>query len=251
MQIISLIVDTNVLLCNLNIVKQLAIFENIVKFYIYVTKAVIVELDKLKMSMPEARDAINFLYNTQCERIVLEGDTNTNIIEVDVGHVQKIEELNNDDKILNFAKTKEDAIILTNDHNFILKCINHKVDVVNLEHNKLEICLHEIFLRKKVVFDQKDTQNWRNFKAKQIQKAILSLIFKEFGDYYAVEIYHNTLEGLLSCVYENFNIFQKYLSKHSKKDIWKLISAIKTQNIEEIEKYLEKVAYAFNLSNKK
>ncbi|KAI4291322.1 hypothetical protein PAPHI01_0596 [Pancytospora philotis] len=136
---ISLVPDTNVLISNLDVIQQIHSHGFAFMCTLNISRIVLGELDYQKARSKPARDAIKFIDAVADSlRVELEGRVDDRKIDVEVAYREGVDARNNDDKILNYALTLENPILLTNDVSFALKCSAHNVQTINLNKYKAE-----------------------------------------------------------------------------------------------------------------
>ncbi len=103
---ISIVMDTNVMLSNLELIKQLYNCQMPLPYTINYSKTVVTELENLKKSKVEARNAIRFLESiVHSLKTEIEGRIDDRKVEGVMETRDPIKITNNDDKILNLVST--------------------------------------------------------------------------------------------------------------------------------------------------
>ncbi|OQS55021.1 hypothetical protein EHP00_934 [Ecytonucleospora hepatopenaei] len=244
MGILSFIVDTNVLVENFKFYKDLCFNAHKYEYVIYISKIVIKELDGLKKEHWGARKAINNLLANKNQRVFIEGVFQNEFIDVIIEENLRINAEKNDDKLLNFALTKENPILLTDDNVLLLKCQMHKVSAYSTKNVDLSTFFYNLGLKRKKDHSTKCKIDYFTVY-EQILKSIEQILYKEYGNFLALDIYGKDFDNIIDLIIENFFVFKKYISIHSKKYFVALKKAYKRQDKEEFDFYLQKVALVF------
>jgi len=127
----SIVPDTNVFIDNLELIKTFMASKFPINHSICIPRTVIQELDNLKLKKKEVRDAIKYIQSISLDfKVEIEGFIDERRLEVDLPYIKPIEEMNNDDKIINYILKLENPVFLTNDVSLRLKCQSYNIRTV-------------------------------------------------------------------------------------------------------------------------
>lgn len=142
---VSLIPDTNALMSNLPLIRDIMNYPFPITCTLNIARVVIQELDKLKTSKKEAREAVAYLASIALSiRTEIEGYVDDRKMAVEILGSTVISEQNNDDKILNYIFKQENPVFLTNDTAFALKCHSFNIFVIMPRHNSSDFVILKI-----------------------------------------------------------------------------------------------------------
>lgn len=254
---ISIIPDTNVLLSNLELIKELYNSKLPVLYSVNFSKTVLDELDKMKTKKAEARSAIRFIESISSSlKTEIEGKVDDRKVDVVVEGRGAIRPKNNDDKILNYCFQLENPIFLTNDKAFCLKCQSFNIKSIKVDDVKIE----DLILSITKEFGIEHTKALDEYRHRYIdrlkrtvevtiQPTITEILCKELGNGFELVIRQDpTLEHYLEIVKTNFVIFRKYFPTHTPKIIDEFLVALRNEDTEKIKSLAHPICMLFRQS---
>lgn len=253
---ISIIPDTNVLLSNIEIIKDLYSCEIPLLFTVNYAKMVLDELDNMKKKKVEARNAIRFIESVSNSlKTEIEGKIDERKIDVIIEGRDVIEPKNNDDKILNYCFQLENPIFLTNDKAFLLKCQSFNIKAISVEGltikdlvssilNLLGINNNEISVLKEDYL-----QRLKNTLSDIIIPIIHQILYRELGDGYVLVLRDGgDIQYYLKLVQSNFFLFKNFLPSKSPQIIDKFLKSLDERNVEKLKQMVHPLCMLFRQS---
>lgn len=218
------------------------------------SKTVVVELENLKKSKVEARNAIRFIESVATSlKTEIEGMVDDRKIDVIIETRQPIKVTNNDDKILNYCFGLENPILLTNDKAFYLKCIsfNIKAVVVGDKDTKelISAVLKEFGMTGKEAVKEIQTgyiSRIRLSLKKTLLPSIILILQRELGTNYDLVVKPDEpLDYYLDFVVNNFFLFRNFLPGNAPEIIKKFLKNLKEEKIDEIKDMIHVICMIF------
>lgn len=250
---ISIVPDTNVLLSDLELVKQLYTHHIPILYTVNFSRTVLEELDWQKTKMVEARNAIRFIESVSSSlKTEIEGKVDERRMDVEVEAREKIEPKNNDDRILNYCFQLENPILLTNDKAFILKCESFNIKSVKIDG----LAVDEVIFSILKVTGLADVPAMDSYIERvkvvveaTIRPTIVMILYRELGESVTSALHQGSgLEFYLGLVKTNFNIFKNYISSQAPKVIDEFLSAIANKDVLKVKKLLHPICMIFRQS---
>lgn len=254
---ISIIPDTNVMLSNLELIKDIYTCKIPLPFTVNFAKTVITELESKKIIKEEARQAIRFLANVSDSlKTEIEGKIDDRKIDVVIEGKQPIEVANNDDKILNYCLQLENPIFLTNDKAFYLKCLSFNIKTIIVGNKGIQELISAILNEFGVNETEQEKENQNNYISKvriSLKKTLLPTIIlileREFGPGYNLNADQDAnLDFYLDFVSNNFHLFRNFLPAQSPMLIKKMLKNLKDGNTSEIKRMIHPICMIFRKS---
>ena len=255
---ISIVPDTNVMLSNLELIKELFSCKMLTLPYtVNFSRTVISELERYKGSKVAARNAIRFLDSISVSlKTELEGKIDERKIEVEIEGRVPIKVSNNDDKILNYCFALENPIFLTNDKAFYLKCLSHNIKTIQIGSKNIKEIVSEI-LKQFGVSDLEKNKEAKNNYISRIKKSlkntllptIILILQRELGLNYELSLDPDSeLEYYLDFVAKNFYLFRNFLPAKTPEIIKNFLKILSNENIEEIKAMIHPICMIFRKS---
>lgn len=255
--IITIIPDTNVLINSLEIIKRFLEEDHLYHIRIYILRNVLIELDKLKMKLPKAKRAISFIKDFRGENLDIEGSVNDKKMDI-VDDMPDLPNIPVDLLIVKSAANIENSVILTADKNMILFCRSKNVKAIytgdiSYEKLKLEIYISHTnmeemeIIEESLVCDKKLTEQC-------LRPTMLRIIEQEIGpgvELYRDKISNYTIEQLIDFIIKNFCLFEKFISKNSKRILIQFNRDLRDKDHkDDIKKGLQNILTIFRINYK-
>lgn len=209
---------------------------------ICVSRTVIRELDSLKTKLAGARSAIRFLQaTTNFVRMQIEGIENENRMESESELLGKIKEQNNDDQIINYIFKQENAVLLTNDVAFALRCNTYSIKSIEVKGKSAGEIAREILVYFEMEMpglveepEQECSLQTLKLTVKlAIESRIKEITIKELGPESDIIFERmSCLEDYIHHIIRNYFIFQRHLPKKSRKILQNYSTELKNGNYE-------------------
>lgn len=255
---LSIVPDTNVMLTDLELIKQLYHNKMPVAFTINFARTVLDELDSMKTTNIKARNAIRFIENISGSmKIEMEGKIDDRKVEVIIEAREMVQPKNNDDKILNYCFQLENPIFLTNDKAFHLKCQTFNIKSILVNGMQIDGLIASIMKEIGLTYEGCNSENkddeylnrLKNVLKKTIEPTIESILHREVGDGSSFIVEQNpTLENYLELVRKNFFLFKDFLPSKAPKIIGEFIEALKKKDVNKIDKMIHSICMLFRKS---
>lgn len=254
---ISIVMDTNVMLSNLELIKQLYNCQMPLPYTINYSKTVVTELENLKKSKVEARNAIRFLESiVNSLKTEIEGRIDDRKVEVVIETRDPIKITNNDDKILNYCFQLENPILLTNDKAFYLKCVSFNIKAIVVGNKSIKdlisAILQEFGMVGREAFKEVQSSYVSRIRA-SLKKTLLPSFFliiqRELGVNYDLVVKPDEeLDYYLDFVVKNFFLFRNFLPGNAPEIIKKFLKNLKEENIDDIKDMIHVICMIFRKS---
>lgn len=237
---ISIVLDTNVLLTRLDLVKELYACSLNACYTINFAKTVLNELDGLKKKNVQARNAITFIESVaNLIRTEIEGKIDDRKMDIVVDERNPIVPNNNDDKILNYCFQLENPIFLTSDKAFILKCDSFNIKSIKVDNKNLNTIIKEIHKAfglnsPKKQQEAKDAIIERMIHAikETIEPVFIEILARELGPNYGVILdRNNAMDFYCDLIINNFCLFEDFLPHKSPKIFKEFKECVRCKNL--------------------
>lgn len=253
---ISIVPDTNVLLSNIDIIKDLYNCEIPLLFTVNYAKTVLDELDNMKKKKVEARNAIRFIESVSNSlKTEIEGKIDERKIDIIIEGRDGIEPKNNDDKILNYCFQLENPIFLTNDKALLLKSQSFNIKAISIEGMTIKKLVSSILnllgIHNDEILGFKEgyLERLKKTLGNTIIPTIIQILYRELGDGYVLILKEDgDVLYYLELVQSNFFLFKNFLPSKSPQIIAEFLKSMSERNLEKVKQMVHPICMLFRQS---
>lgn len=242
---IIIVPDTNIFIKRLDILSNFLNDKHPFNVKILVSKLVLNELDKLKTNLKEAVTAHIFLNNNlKNETLKIEGETETNGMDLEISYPKFEKHMTVDDKIIRTVSIINNSVIITSDKNMYLKCKGENVKCVFVDNKlysdvKLEIYILQTAAEPMDINYEVYEPSFMEQAANILRPVTIKIMKNAVGPGYSVvyedRIENGGIEDLINIYIDNFPIFSEYIHRSSKKLLISIKKLLK-ESKQDIEK---------------
>lgn len=256
---IIIVPDTNIFMEYKDVINSLLNDIHPFNINILVLEIVLDELDKIKLETNKAQNAIKFIQKISLnEMIMIEGNIKKNGMEVilDYGKFENCR--TNDEKIIHIVSSINHTVLLTADRNMFLKAQSKNVKCVFIKDKdylelKLEILMSQTESEPMEVMTDFFETNNEKLVISLLKPCIEQILINNIGPGYFInfskDIENADLYKLLKICTTNFDLFDGYLHKQSKKILIEIQKNLKIEQDDEKKKeLLQKILILFKIN---